>query len=525
MKNTEKKQVSRRDFLKGAAIGAVGIASAGILGGCTSGTGAPPPTAAATPAPESTGASIVWDREVDVIIVGSGGTGVSAAYESAKAGANTLILEKAGIAGGTTNYSGGVMQAAGTSVQKALTGYQDDTPEKHYQLWLKSGEGTVDEALVKDLAYGAPGHVEWLVNDLGMKFTSVYGHCHVPYIDDSLYADRIHVYEGGGSAGGGGILVQAILPAAQSLGALIEYDTEVTKLYTDENGGVIGVAAKNKDGAINVKANRGVVLAASSIDWNEEMCKDMSPQQYWDITSQISLAAKTNTGDGVWMGMEIGAAVSGFGGTIDFCGKTGAATTNQNPLFPSFIVNKAGQRFVCEDATYAYHYRAIFQQEKLFDAPTYMIFGESSLIDGAPWTKESVKADIGSGVVITADTIEALADLIGVDAGGLSETLQAWNAAAPTGKDARFGRITGIAEITGPFYAYRNVSYNLGALGGLKINTDAQVLRPNGEPIPGLYAGGLNAGGWIGPYYPGSGTAIMGTIHWGRKAGANAAKR
>lgn len=515
MKNKEKMQVSRRDFLKTAAVGAVGIASVSLLGGCASNTSEP----AATEAP-----SIAWDREVDVVIVGSGGTGVAAAYEAAKAGANTLLLEKAGIAGGTTNYSGGVMQAAGTSVQKAFTAYQDDTPEKHYQLWLASGEGTVDEDLVKDLAYGAPGHVDWLKDELGMNFVSVYGHCHVPYIDDSLYADRIHVYEGGGGMGGGGILVQTILAAAEDLGVVLECNTEVTKLYTDEGGKVVGVAAANADGNFNIKANKGVVLAASSIDWNEEMCKAMSPQQYWDITSQVSLCAATNTGDGVRMGMEIGAAVAGFGGTIDFCGKTGAATTNQVPLFPSFIVNKAGQRFVCEDATYAFHYRAIFQQEKMFNAPTYMIFGASSLIEGAPWTSESVAEDISAGTVVTADTIEGLAELIGVDVGGLSGTLQDWNAAAAEGVDTRFGRITGIAEITGPFYAYRNVSYNLGALGGLKINTDAQVLNTNGEPIPGLYAGGLNAGGWIGPYYPGSGTAIMGTIHWGRKAGGNVAK-
>ncbi|MGI6215842.1 MAG: FAD-binding protein, partial [Christensenellales bacterium] len=73
--------------------------------------------------------------------------------------------------------------------------------------------------------------------------------------------------------------------------------------------------------------------------------------------------------------------------------------------------------------------------------------------------------------------------------------------------------------------AYKNMPYNLGAIGGLKINKEAEVIDTNGNAIPGLYAGGLNAGGWIGPYYPGSGTAIIGTIHWGRKAGANAAAK
>lgn len=514
MKGIDKKQISRRDFLKGAAVGAVGIASAGLLG-----------CAADNPSSSGdAGASVKWDREVDVAVVGAGGTGVAAAYEAAKAGASVLILEKAGIAGGTTNFSGGVMQAAGTSVQKEFSNYQDDTPEKHFQLWLKSGEGYVDEDLVKDLAYGAPGHIDWLINDLGMKFVSVYGHCHVPYIDDALYADRIHVYEGGGGIGSGGILVNTILSAAEGLGAVIEYETEVTRLYTAGSGKVIGVSAVSNGQSFNVRTKKGVVLAASGIDWNEKMCRDLSPQQYWDITSQTCLCAATNTGDGIRMGMEIGAAIAGFGGTIDFCAKTGAATTNQVPLFPSILVNKAGQRFVCEDATYAYHYRAIFQQEKQFDAPTYMIFGESSLIEGAPWTKESVAKDVTDGVVFTANTAEELAAKINVDAAGLAATLSEWNAAAASGKDAKFGRETGLAAISGPFYAYRNVACNLGALGGLKINTDAQVLKPGGEPISGLYAGGLNAGGWIGPYYPGSGTAIMGTLHWGRKAGANVAK-
>ncbi|MDF2524851.1 MAG: succinate dehydrogenase/fumarate reductase flavoprotein subunit, partial [Clostridiales bacterium] len=225
------------------------------------------------------------------------------------------------------------------------------------------------------------------------------------------------------------------------------------------------------------------------------------------------------------MAMEIGAAVGGFGGTIDFCGKTGAATDNRNPVFPSFIVNKKGRRFVCEDATYAYHYRAIFQQEKQLDGPTYMIFGKSSLsAKGAPWTAQSVAADIAAGVVFTADTIEKLAAKISTDPKNLAATLAAWNSDMKNKKDNQFDRVSGLAQITGPFYAYKNVSFNLGAIGGVKINVYAQALKPNGEVIPRLYVGGLNAAGWIGPYYPGSGTAIIGTVHWGRRAGSQAAR-
>lgn len=503
--------ISRRDFIKGAAAGAVGVATVGVLSACSNGS--------ATDA-----SAIKWDKESDVVIVGGGGTGLAAALQAANDGAAVLVLEKAGMAGGTTTYSGGVMQAAGTKYQKDFTTFKNDTPEKHADLWIKAGEGYVDEALVKDLAKGAPEHIEWLT-DLGIKFTSVYGHTHIPYVDKSLFADRIHVYEGGGAEAGGAVLIKAMLDAALAKKAVIEYDTQVTKLLTNEAGEVIGVTAKQGEAEINIKAKKGVILAAAGIDQNKELAKQLSPQQSWDLTSQVCLCAPTDTGDGIIMAMEIGAAVGGFGGCIDFCGKTGAATDNRAPMFPSFIVNAKGRRFVCEDATYAYHYRAIFQQEKQLDGPTYMIFGESSLNDKfARWTKETLDKDIKDGVVIKGDTIEALAKAIKVDPENLAATLATWNSDTKNKKDDQFDRNTGLTPISGPFYAYKNVSYNLGAIGGVKINVDAQALRPNGEAVSRLYAGGLNAGGWIGPYYPGSGTAIIGLIHWGRKAGAHAAK-
>lgn len=501
------REISRRSFLKGTAAGAVGAAALGVLN-----------------LPVLAQESIAWDEETDVIVVGAGGTGVCAAAEAAKAGAKVRIFEKAGLAGGTTNFSGGVMQAAGTRAQKEYTKYQDDTPEKHAALWIKAGEGTVDEELVTDLAKGAPGHIAWLEEEIGLKFTSVYGHCHIPYVEDDLMADRIHVYEGGGGMGGGTILVKAVLDYAMGMGAQIDYNAEVIRLFQNADKAVIGAEVKMKDKTIKVKANKGVVLAAASIDNNKEMAKRLSPQHYWDLTSQMCLVATTDTGDGIRMGMEAGADLAGFGGCIDFCGKTGAATDNRNPLFPSFIVNQAASRFVCEDATYAYHYRAIFQQEKQLNGPTYMIFGKSSLsAPGSAWTEESLAKDVADGVVVAADTIEALAEALKLNPASLKETLDKWNADMKQGKDSLFGRATGLEPLDGPFYAYKNVSFNLGSLGGLRINTKAQVLNTAGEPIPHLYAGGLNAGGWIGPYYPGSGTAVMGTVHWGRKAGVNVA--
>ena len=508
------KNVSRRSFLKGAAAGVAGVAAMGLIG-----------------APVLAEADESWDIETEVLVVGAGGAGVSAAAEASAAGAKVLVLEKAGIMGGTTNLSGGVMQAAGTKYQKEFSTFQDDTPEKHAELWIKAGEGMVDEELVKDLAQGAPGHIDWLADTCGIKWTSIYGHCHIPYVDDSLYADRIHVYEGGGASGSGGIYVRAVWAVAEQNGAEMQMNTEVTRLIQDADGTVIGVTALQDGKEIRIKATKGVILCTASIDQNLEMARRLSQQQYYDLNNGICLSVGTDTGDGIRMGMEIGADVMGFGGCIDFCGKTGSGTDNRTPTFPSFIVNQRGFRFVCEDTTYAYHYRAIFQQSVALDAPTYMIFGKSSITTSvavasgyATWSEESANAEVEAGALYYGETIEELAEQIGVPAANLKAQLEMWNNYAEAGNDTQFGRLTGLEPITGPFYAYKNVAYNLGALGGLKINTDTEVIDVNGNVIPHLYAAGLNAGGWIGPYYPGSGTAVMGTVHWGRRAGAVAAK-
>ena len=504
---------SRRTFLKGAAAGVAGVAAMGLIG-----------------APVLAEESEAFDLETEVLVVGAGGAGVSAAAEAAAAGAKVLVLEKAGIMGGTTNLSGGVMQAAGTKYQKEFTDYQDDTPEKHAELWIKAGEGTVDEELVTDLAKGAPEHIAWLADTCGIKWTSIYGHCHIPYVPNELMADRIHVYEGGGAAGSGGIYVQAVWKVAEANGAEMQMNTEAKRLIQDADGTVIGVVAEQGGKELRIKASKGVILCTASIDQNKEMAKRLSPQQYYDLNNGVCMSVGTDTGDGIRMGMEIGADVMGFGGCIDFCGKTGSGTDNRTPTFPSFIVNQNGFRFVCEDATYAYHYRAIFQQSVALDGATYMIFGKSSITTSvavasgyASWTEESANAEVEAGTLFYGETIEELAEAIGVPAANLKAQLEMWNAYAKAGEDTQFGRLTGLEEITGPFYAYKNVAFNLGALGGLKINVNTEVIDVNGNVIPHLYAAGLNAGGWIGPYYPGSGTAVMGTVHWGRRAGAVAA--
>ena len=294
---------------------------------------------------------VKFKHTFDVIVVGSGGAGMSAATEASQHNLSVLICEKAGIPGGTTNLSGGVLQAAGTKYQRDLTKYKNDTPENHAKLWIKAGENLLDESLVKDLAHGAPENVEWLSN-IGIKWNALYGHCHIPYVEDEYHADRIHQYEGGGAGGQGTILIQTLLKEALNNGAKIQYNCPVTHLVTsDDRNIIVGVGVQIDDKIEYYKARRGVVLATASVDHNPALAKALNPQQYNDLLFGTVLSASTDTGDGIIMGIEVGAAISGMGGCIDFDGRTGNATNNQIPTIPMIIVNGIGKRFVCEDAT------------------------------------------------------------------------------------------------------------------------------------------------------------------------------
>lgn len=464
-------------------------------------------------------AYVDYDDEFDVIVVGAGGAGLSAAATAAENGASVLAIEKQGIAGGTTSLSGGVIQAAGTKYQKEYTDYKDDTPEKHEKEYLAEGEGRLYEPLVRDFTQNSGKNIEWL-SKMGIKWTSVYGHTEVPYAKD-YFADRIHVYEGGGAGGNGIILTQALLKYAEKEGAEFLYDTAVVGLILkDENSKeVVGVVA-NTDGILSYyRARRGVILATASIDQNLDLAKDLSPQHYEDVKRHLCWSVQTDRGDGIQMGMAIGAAVTGFGGTIDFDARTGNGTDDRLPTIPSIFVNGRGLRFVNEDATYAYGFRAIFNQEKQLNKPTYQIFGKDSIASPAsPWNEDSLKKGVESGLVKSADTLEELAEKIGVPSENLIKSVETWNKNAAEGKDPEYERTMGVKPFSAPYYAYQNTPGNLGSLGGLKVNAQLNVLDTFNQPIRGLYAAGLNAGGWLGSYYPGSGSAVGGAIHQGRRA-------
>jgi fumarate reductase flavoprotein subunit len=508
------KQMDRRAFVGGLAMGTLGLAAAAA--GCS-----PADTSNSnSSASENTQA---WDAEYDVVICGAGGTGLAAASKAAESDVSVITYEKSAAAGGTTALSGGVLQAAGTKWQKELTDFQNDTPAKHAECYIKQAEGLGDEALIKNLCDGAPSDLEWLAG-IGLNFNEVYGNCHVPYADD-LHADRIHVYEGGGAGGDGVVMTDAEYAEAQRLGVSFEFNATVSQLITDDDKGVIGVIVDQNGKSLRIKAKKGVVLGLGGIDRNEDLARQLNQQQYWDLTTQQSFISPIATGDGIVMGLQVNAALATVGGAIDYDMATGQATNNHLPQLPCVTVNKNGKRFVCEDATYAYQYRAIFQQSTQLDGPTWMILDQSMVEQGiGPWAADPAAA-VADGTLIEAATYEELAEKIGVPVPNFVNTMALWNGnIEQSGEDLEFSRNTQLIKLDKPpFYAHQNISANLGSLGGLKIDTNAQVIDTAGKPIPHLFAGGMNSGGWYGLYYPGSGTSLSGGLHFGRVAGASAA--
>lgn len=515
MKNVD---LSRRSFVAGAALaaGAAGVAGA---------------------VPLARADEVTWDGRYDVIVCGGGGSGLTAAYSALEQGAEkVLVLEKGDACGGTTATAEGAVQASGTTWQKELgvNGVDDDSADKHYAFWMQDGEGLVDPDLVRVMADNAADNLQWMADSFGITYSKVFGCYPAAYTDPANMADRIHLITDAADATktGGVVWTTNAEAAVREAGGEIMTGTAAAHLVMGDDG-VAGV--ETADGK-HYQATKGVVLAMSGIEHNEELAKKYNPQQYWDLKTQAVATAATDTGDGIVMGIEAGADVGRFGGAVDLLLATWSYTNNTNPEIPYILVNQRGVRFVREDTTYAFHCRAIYNaciQEGGFDDEagttgcTWMVMdNKMTSVSQAAWSDpDKLQEALDDGSMVTGQTIEELADAMGVDPDVLKFSVDKWNDDVAAGKDSLYGRevqLTALDEA--PFYAWKTVNTNIGSIGGLKITTDAQVVDRAGEPIAHLFAAGTNSGGWLGPYYPGSGTCLQGTLNWGRIAGASAAK-
>jgi len=281
---------------------------------------------------------------------------------------------------------------------------------------------------------------------------------------------------------------------------------------------------------VNIRARRGVVLAAGGFARNAEMVKLFTPQQ----ARAIPYCGAGNTGDGLRMAWALGAGLADMAhikGTFGFhpdTGKTGGRDWSKHCVYRGAIaVNKLAQRYVDESKSYKLLGDAVLAQP---DAMAYQIFDENVMdtaTEDAPLFRFREALQLGR--LLTAPTLEALAQRIGLDPAKLTATVERYNGFVRAGRDEDFGR-AGLSTTYGklvalkraPWYAYPSTSGLIATYCGVTIDTDARVLNVFGEAIPGLYAAGEMTGGFHGVAYM-TGSSLGKCVIFGRIAGRNAA--
>ncbi len=439
--------------------------------------------------------------ETDVVVVGAGAAGMSAAITAQENGAKVLVLEKQGIIGGATTLSGGKLIAAGTKYQEEQ-GYTGDTPEALFDYLKSIGGDYLDDEKVKFFCDHALEDVNWL-EDLGVEIINV------EPIHSSITPWRVMNTKGGGGQtnGHGGQITVPLYDKLASTDAEIVYNAHVTGITT-EDGKVTGVTGEYKDGSkFTVKAKQ-VILATGGYAQNREMTA------YLGIENYSTTVPKGNIGEGITMGEDVGAQVYQAPGIQEvFVSYTCGVGINEES---GLIVNDKGERVV-DEFTYQSHVATALHKSGA-QLGYYIASAEDP--------NETVQYGISMEDTLSADTPEELAKLMGVDPSTFADTVARYNELCDKGTDDDFGKPAEyMQKLEGKLYAIQlNPSYTV-TFGGLVTDIDSHVLDANNQPIDGLYAAGETAfTGMFGDEYPSCGVAIGSSVRFGKMAGLNAAK-
>ena len=438
--------------------------------------------------------------DVDVVVIGAGGAGMTAAIEAKTAGLNVVIVEKMPMIGGNTIKSTGGMNAAETDVQAKL-GIKDSV-ETFIKDTMTGGHDVNNIDLVTVLAENSSDAINWL-DSIGAP---------LPEVSFSGGATNKRIHRPKGGAAVGSYLVEVFSENLDKLGIDVMLNTKATEILS-ENGSVLGIKAESAD--INYTINaKAVILATGGFGANEDMYTQYRPE----LKGYVTTNAPGATGDGIAMAEAIGA------GFVDMEQIQTHPTVEQTTSIMitesvrgggAILVNQAGKRFDNELLTRDVVSADIMEQEGSY---AYLIF-DQRLRDDLSAIEEYVNADI----TVQAETFEELAGLIDVESTTLVDTLVTWNAAVASKKDTEFDRTTGMDDdiSAGPFYAIKVAPGVHHTMGGVEINTKAEVISAEGTPIAGLFAAGEVTGGVHGGNRIG-GNAVADIVVFGRVAAASA---
>ena len=422
----------------------------------------------------------------DIIVIGAGGCGLMAALVAAKKGARVLLLEKTDKPGGGTAFSSKGIRAAASRRQRELK--IEDSAALYAEDILRRNNGESDAILTRRLAENSGRVADFLTDEAGIEFQIgefAFGHS----------AQRSHSWKEDKA-------ITDFLFAAVEREKNIEvrFSTPVLALERDAGGAVVGV--ETKDGILTA---RKIILASGGYGASPELLSKYIPK----AVGIPFPGHHGSTGDGINMGLEIGAAVENMGAFQPYPAYIGPGKQAVPPevaLSGGIMVGAAGRRFV--DETRYPGGLGI----KMLDLPgkqAYEIFDERifQLHRDAPGLRSLARL-LDAGLLLKAETPAELAGKLGINAEGLKETIRECNALAAGGQEDAFGRILP-QPLEGPYYGIKVSVALYHTQGGLKVNADGQVVRADGSIIPNLYAGGGVAVGVSGRglegYLPGNG--------------------
>ena len=441
--------------------------------------------------------------DTDIVIVGAGGAGMTAAINAAQAGKNVILVEKMPYAGGNTTKATGGMNAAETHYQDEQG--IEDSIEQFVEDTIKGGHDINDRDLVTIMAENSAEGIEWL-DSIGAPLPKI-------SFSGGATNQRIHAPEDG--SGVGAYLVTAMLKKIDELDNIkVMYNTSVTDLISLE-GVVKGVMAESADAYYTINA-KAVILATGGFGNNMDMIVNYRD----DLEGTVTTSAPGITGDGILMAEAVGADLVDVDQiqlhpTVEQ--KTSMLITESVRGDGAILVNQDGKRFTDELLTRDVVSAAELEQPGSY---AYIIF-DQKLRDGL----KAIEKYVATGITVQGDTIEELAKKIEVDPATLAQTLETWNKAVADKNDAEFGRNTGMDNdlSTAPYYAIKIAPGIHHTMGGVHINTSAEVIDTNDKAIPGLFAAGEVVGGVHGGNRLG-GNAVADIVVFGRIASDSAVK-
>ena len=441
--------------------------------------------------------------QADVVVIGAGAAGMVAAITAHDAGAKVIVLEKQPIIGGNSMLAAGGMNAAGTKYQKEKG--VNDSVDLMIKDTMTGGNNVNDPELVKILAANSAGSVDWLTS-LGADLSNVGRMA-------GASVDRRHGPKGGSAVGAN--IVDTLRKNAAERKIDVRVNSKVVKILEDAKGTVTGVQVEGKHRGLYTINAKAVVLTAGGFSANPEKVAFYRPEFKGMTTSNQPGA----TGDG----LDIGAAAGGELKDMKEIQIHPTVAAGSRILITeavrgngAIVVNQEGKRFMNELTTRDKASAAILAQT---GKSAFLVFDE-----GVRQSLKQIDGYFHLELVKEGETAEALAKAINVPPDALKATIEAYNQAVDKKDDAEFKRPDMPRTLRTPKYYAIAIKPGIHyTMGGLKINTDTQVIAKDGKPIAGFYAAGEVTGGVHGNNRLG-GNSISETITFGRIAGANATK-